>query len=176
EIDRGELKPEEIETEVFFFPAAGHAEKEGAFTNTQRLLQWREKAVDPPGDARSDAWFMHQLALRLIAKAKESGDPLDEPLRALDWWYPEDELGDPKMESVLAEINGWYTKPVAAGADRGASEGVLFGGVDREGNPHHGPQVNRFAELKADGSTACGAWIYSGVFGRDGVNKANSRK
>ena len=45
EIERGELKTEEIETEVFFFPAAGHAEKEGAFTNTQRLLQWREKAV-----------------------------------------------------------------------------------------------------------------------------------
>jgi len=176
EIERGELKPEEIETEIFFFPAAGHAEKEGAFTNTQRLLQWREKAVDPPGDARSDAWFMHQLALGLIAKAKQSGDPLDEPLRALDWWYPEDELGDPKMEAVLAEINGWYTNPVAAGADRGDTDGVLFGGIDRDGNPHHGPQVNGFAELKADGSTACGAWIYSGVFGRDGVNKANSRK
>jgi formate dehydrogenase major subunit len=176
EIERGELKPDNIETEVFFFPAAGHAEKEGAFTNTQRLLQWREKAVDPPGDCRSDAWFVHQLALRLIAKAKESKDPIDEPLHALDWWYPEDELGDPKMEAVLAEINGWYTNPVAAGAERGASEGVLFGGVDRDGNPHHGPQLNGFAELKADGSTASGCWIYSGVFGRDGVNKANSRK
>src|SRR5437879_1510803 len=57
EIERGELKTEKIETEIFFFPAAGYAEKEGAFTNTQRLLQWREKAVDPPGDCRSDAWF-----------------------------------------------------------------------------------------------------------------------
>ncbi len=176
EVERGELKPEDIETEVFFFPAAGHAEKEGAFTNTQRLLQWREKAVDPPGDARSDAWFIHQLALRLIAKAKESNDPIDDALLALDWWYPADELGDPKMDAVLAEINGWYTKPTAAGIDRGASEGVLFSGIDREGKPHHGPQVNGFAELKADGSTASGAWIYSGVFGRDGVNKANSRK
>jgi formate dehydrogenase major subunit len=176
EVERGELKPEEIETEIFFFPAAGHAEKEGAFTNTQRLLQWREKAVEPPGDARSDGWFVHQLALRLIAKAKQSSDPLDEPLRALDWWYPEDGLGEPKMEAVLAEINGWQTQPVAAGADRGGSDGVLFGGVDRAGNPHHGRQINGFAELKADGSTACGAWIYSGVFGRDGVNKANSRK
>jgi formate dehydrogenase major subunit len=175
EVERGELKPQDIETEVFFFPAAGHAEKEGAFTNTQRLLQWREKAVDPPDDARSDAWFIHQLALRLIAKAKQSGDPIDEPLRALDWWYPQDELGDPKMEAVLAEINGWYTSPLAAGANPGASKGVVFGN-DREGNPHHGQQVNGFAELKADGSTASGAWIYSGVFGRDGVNKANSRK
>src|SRR3954470_19503185 len=175
EIERGELKTEEIETEVFFFPAAGHAEKEGAFTNTQRLLQWREKAVDPPEDCRSDAWFIHQLALRLIAKAKASNDPNDEALRALDWWYPEDGEGEPKMEAVLAEINGWKTDPVAAGADGGGSEGVLFNGVDREGNPHHGPQVDNYEELKPDGSTTCGCWIYSGVFARDGVNKANGR-
>jgi formate dehydrogenase major subunit len=168
EVERGELKTEEIETEVFFFPAAGHAEKEGAFTNTQRLLQWREKAVDPPCDARSEGWFMHQLALRLIARAKQSGDPLDEPLRALDWWYPEDQLGDPKMEAVLAEINGWYT------TSRSDADGVVFG-VDREGNPHHGPQVDGFSRLKADGSTASGCWIYSGVFGPDKINKANSR-
>ena len=75
EIERGELKTEEIATEVFFFPAAGHAEKEGAFTNTQRLLQWREKAVEPPGECRSEGWFMHQLAKRLIAKARASGRP-----------------------------------------------------------------------------------------------------
>jgi formate dehydrogenase major subunit len=175
EIERGELKAEEIETEVFLFPAAGHAEKEGAFTQTQRMLQWRQKAVDPPGDSRSEGWFMHQLALRLIAKAKHSSDPLDEPLRALDWWYPEDEHGEPHMEAVLAEINGWYTDPVAGGSDPGGADGVVFGGVDREGNPHHGPQVEGFAKLKADGSTASGGWIYSGVLGPDKINKANTR-
>ncbi|PYS60491.1 MAG: formate dehydrogenase [Acidobacteria bacterium] len=168
EIERGELKAEEIETEVFFFPAAGHAEKAGAFTNTQRLLQWRERAVDPPGDARSEGWFMHQLALRVIAKAKQSTDPLDEPLRALNWWYPEDDHGEPHMESVLAEINGWYTDP-QPGAD-----GVVFG-FDRDGNPHHGPQIDGFPRLKADGSTASGGWIYSGVLGPDKINKALSR-
>jgi formate dehydrogenase major subunit len=168
EIERGELKTEDIDTEVFFFPAAGHAEKEGAFTNTQRLLQWREKAVDPPGDARSDAWFMHQLALRLITKAKQSNDPLDESLRALNWWYPEDELGDPQMEAVLAEINGWYTDP------QPNADGVVFG-VDREGNPHHGPQIDGYPRLKPDGSTASGGWIYSGVLGPDKINKANLR-
>lgn len=155
EIERGELKSEDIETEVFLFPAAGHAEKEGAFTNTQRLLQWREKAVDPPGDARSDAWFIHQLALRLIAKAKQSNDPIDQPLRALDWWYPEDETGDPDMESVLAEINGWF--------------------INREGEPHHGQQIDGYPRLTSDGSTASGCWIYAGVLGPDGINKARSR-
>jgi formate dehydrogenase major subunit len=168
EIERGELKMEEIETEVFFFPAAGHAENDGTFTNTQRLLQWRQTAIDPPGDCRSDEWFMHQLAVRLIAKAKESNDPIDQPLRALDWWYPEDERGGPKTEAVLAEINGWYTNP------QPDADGVVFG-RDRAGTPHHGPQIDGYPRLKPDGSTASGGWIYSGVLGPDKINKANSR-
>ena len=45
------MKPEEIKTEVFFLPAAAVAEMDGSFTNTQRLVQWHEKAVDPSGDA-----------------------------------------------------------------------------------------------------------------------------
>jgi len=191
EVERGELKTEEIETEVFLFPAAGHAEKEGAFTNTQRMLQWREKAVEPPGEARSESWFLHQLALRLIERAKQSSDPMDEPLRALDWWYPENERGEPKMEAVLAEINGWRTLPMKEGTgrpdgrppndgDRGPKAPLTFDGTlfpqDREGKLHHGPQVADYNELKDDGSTACGCWIYSGVFNRDGVNKALRRE
>jgi formate dehydrogenase major subunit len=43
EIASGELHPEEIPTEVFFLPAASHVEKDGSFTNTQRLLQWHHK-------------------------------------------------------------------------------------------------------------------------------------
>ena len=169
EIERGELWSDEIETEVFLFPVAGYAEKDGAFTNTQRLLQWREKAINPPGDCRSDAWFVHQLALRLIEKAKASDDPIDEPLRALDWWYPENKLGDPVIESVLAEINGWNTE-----AGQPNQSGIVFS-RDRDGKSHHGMQVESFEKLKDDGSTACGCWIYSGVFGPDGVNKARER-
>ncbi len=137
EVRRGELRTEDIETEVFLFPCAGHAEKEGAFTNTQRLLQWREKAVEPPGDAKSEAWFIHQLALRLKAKAEASDDPRDAPLRALDWWYPEDEHGEPVMPAVLAEINGWRV-------EQGDSEQGLVHPVDRHGRPHHGPQLPGF--------------------------------
>ncbi len=169
EIDRGELKTEEISTEVFLFAAAGHAEKEGAFTNTQRMLQWREKAVDPPGDARSDSWFIHQLAKRLRAKAAASADPMDEPLRALNWWYPENAHGEPEMQAVLAEINGWKTEI------NGGSDGVVYG-LDCEGKPHHGPQLKSLKELKPDGSTASGCWIYCGVFGPDKINRALMRK
>jgi formate dehydrogenase major subunit len=95
----------------------------------------------------------------------------------------------PPTEGVLAEINGWKTLQMRErperrdqGGDRGTeapptleTEGVVFE-KDREGNPHHGPQLNSYTELKADGSTTCGGWIYSGVFGPDKVNKANSRQ
>jgi len=127
--------PDNIDTEVFFFPAASHVEKEGTFTNTQRLLQWREKAVEPPGDARSEYQFMVDLGRRLKARATDR--PRDAALRALTWEY-----ADEDVEEVLKEIHG-------------------------------GPHIKHFGELKNDGSTACGCWIYSGVF--DGTNKANAR-
>lgn len=174
EVRRGELKPEEVETEVFLFPAAGHAEKAGTFTQTQRMLQWRDQAVPPPGDARSEAWFLHGLAKRLQAKARASDDPRDEPLRALDWWYPEDAHGEPEAEAVLAEINGWRVSRNGHG-DSSGEEGVVYG-RDGDGAAHHGPQVAGFTELRADGSTACGCWIYSGVYGPDGVNRAAKRE
>lgn len=172
EVERGELRPENIDTEVFLFPAASHVEKEGAFTNTQRLLQWREKAVSPPGDARSETWFIHQLAKRLKEKAAASDDRIDEPLRALDWWYPEDEEGEPHVEAVLAEINGWHNQVSDGEAGR---EGIVHA-FDREGRLHHGRQVTKYKELKDDGSTSCGCWIYSGVLGPDGVNRALKRE
>jgi formate dehydrogenase major subunit len=150
EVERDELRPEEISTEVFLLPAAGHAEKDGCFTNTQRLLQWHQKAVDPPGDARSETWFMYHLGRRLKEKAKKDPRPRDAGLHGLTWDYSlEGKRQEPKVEEVLQEINGY------AVADR--------------------KLVSGFTELKADGSTACGCWIYSGVFPRPGENRANQR-
>src|SRR6218665_3783442 len=56
---------EDIQTEVFFFPSAAHTEKEGSYTNTQRLVPWRHKAVEPIGESRSDLHFVHDLGVRL---------------------------------------------------------------------------------------------------------------
>ncbi len=191
EIDRGELVTEDVETEVFLLPAAAHVEKAGSFTQTQRMLQWREKAVEPCGDQRSEAWFIHQLALRLTARAEreagassqhdvqgELGDePRDAALLALDWWYPETAHGEPVPEAVLAEINGWHTlgtEGSPAGEFEEANGQVHF--RDRLGRPHHGPQAEDFNALSDDGTTACGCWIYSGVYGPDGINRAASRQ
>ena len=75
EIETGELVTADVGTEVFLLPAAAHTEKDGTFTNTQRLLQWHHKAVEPPGDCRSDLWFTYHLG-RLI-REKLAG--LDRP-------------------------------------------------------------------------------------------------
>src|SRR3954447_5670656 len=68
EVESGELVPEEIGTEVFFMPASTHVEKDGSFTNTQRLLQWHFKAVEPKEDCRSELWFYYYLGRRIREK------------------------------------------------------------------------------------------------------------
>ncbi|BBX24365.1 formate dehydrogenase subunit alpha [Mycolicibacter terrae] len=151
EIASGELRAQDNETEVFFLPAAGHVEKAGTFTQTQRLLQWRHQAVAPPGDCISELQFFIELGNRIRAKLAGSTDPRDRPLLDLVWDYPVDEHGEPDPESVLAEINGRQ----------------LTG--DDAGRP-----VSSYTELRADGSTAAGCWIYSGVYA-DGVNQAARR-
>jgi formate dehydrogenase major subunit len=100
EIATGEMRTADIGTEVFFLPAAAHTEKDGTFTNTQRLLQWHHKAVEPPGDCRSDLWFYYELGRRI----KQRCD--DPAIRDLTWDYPVDEHGDPNADAVLREING----------------------------------------------------------------------
>jgi formate dehydrogenase major subunit len=150
EIDRGEVRPDDIQTEVFFFPAATHTEKEGTFTNTQRLLQWKQKAIDPPGDCRSELWFTYHLGRILREVYAASDDPKDRPIQDLVWDYPTDGTYDePDAEAVLREINGYRTDT--------------------------GEVVEGFSQLEADGSTACGCWIYSGCY-RDGVNQTDRRK
>jgi len=151
EVERGELNPDTIATEVFLMPAAGVAEKSGTFTNTQRLLQFHNKGPEPPGDSRSETWFMYHLGRRLKARAASDLRPRNAPLNALTWRYsthgPQTE---PDAEEVLMEINGWTI------ADH--------------------KLVTGYRDLKADGSTACGAWIYSGCFPDRNKNMANTRE
>ena len=150
EVERGELSPESLATEVFLFPAAGTAEKSGTFTNTQRLLQHREKALDPPGDARSETWFVFHLGRRLKARVNHDESPRNKGLRALTWDYAtEGPLAEPRSEDVLREINGWSLPDYK--------------------------QLSHIKDLKNDGPTACGAWIYCGVFPEENRNRANER-
>jgi len=148
EIETGEIIPERCRTEVFFMPAASHVEKAGSFTQTQRMLQWRDKAVEPSGDQRSELWFFYHLGLRLREKLASSADERDRPLLDLAWDY-DTEGDEPSGADVLRRING---------IDLGT-----------------GRTVSGYLDLKADGSTSCGCWIYSGVYA-DEVNQARRRK
>ncbi len=115
EIASGELRTEDIETEVFFLPAASHVEKAGSFTQTQRLVQWRHKAVEPPGHCQSELEFFFELGKRIRQRLAGSTDERDRPLLDLTWDYPTDESGEPDGEAVLAEINGYHAaRPHAA--------------------------------------------------------------
>ena len=101
EVTSGEVRPEDIQTEVFLMPAASHVEKEGTFTNTQRLVQYRDKALEPPGDARSELWFVHHLRKRVKAHYADSDRPQDWPIRNLHWDYEEHgETREPDVEAV----------------------------------------------------------------------------
>src|SRR5712692_539369 len=79
--------PKAIPTEVFLLPAASVVEKDGSFTNTERMIQWHDRAILPPGDCRSDAWFAYDLGKRLKALYKDSPLERDAPLRHLTWDY-----------------------------------------------------------------------------------------
>jgi formate dehydrogenase major subunit len=150
EVESGELKPEEIPTEIFFLPASSHTEKDGSFTNTQRLLQWHYKAVEPKEDARSDLWFYYHLGRMLKDRLRDSEEQRDTLMKALAWEYPtQGELEEPSAEAILAEISG---HDVATGE-----------------------YLDGYPKLKADGSTACGCWIYCGCY-KDGVNQTARRK
>ncbi|MDQ3286099.1 MAG: formate dehydrogenase, partial [Actinomycetota bacterium] len=118
-------------------------------TNTQRLLQWREKAVEPKGTCRSELWFMYYLGRKVREKLANSEDPKDRPILDLTWDYPtEGAQDDPDAESVLREIGGWDE-----------NDDALPG----------------YTSLKDDGSTTCGCWIYCGVY-KDEVNQAARRE
>ena len=149
ELETGELKTEEIGTEVFFVPAASHVEKDGSFTNTQRLVQWHFQALEPEGDCRSDLWFVYHLGRKIREKLAGSNDPRDRPILDLTWQYATSgPLEEPSADQVLREING-------IGPD--------------------GKALRTYADLKPDGSTACGCWIYCGIYG-DEENKAARKK
>lgn len=148
------VDPGKIATEVFFLPAATVLEKDGTMTQTSRMLQAHDKAVDPPGDAKSDAWYFTWFAKRLKELYAGSTDPKDRPVLDMTWNYDSDdpherEKGEPSVLKVLQEINGYYTAT--------------------------GEQVAAFADLKDDGSTACGGWIYTGVCPDKQTNRARNR-
>jgi formate dehydrogenase major subunit len=150
EIRSGELKTEEIGTEVFFMPAAAHTEKDGTFTNTQRLLQWHAKAVEPRADCRSELQFFFDLGRRIRAKLAGSADPKNRPILDLTWDYPTKGPHDePDADVILMEVGGYDWK--------------------------NGKFIEQYQDLRDDGTTACGSWIHAGLY-KGGANQGARKR
>jgi len=149
-----DVKTAEIKTEVFRLPTACFAEDDGTFTNSGRVIAWKEKGADPPGDGRSDREIVARLFLEIRGLYEKEGGAFPEPMSRLTWNYSN--KTDPASAEILKEISGYAIADVTDPAD---ATKVLA---------RAGEQVAGFALLRDDGSTACGNWIYSGCFGPTG--------
>ena len=134
DIDGNPVDPTTIDTEVWQLPAAGSYEKEGSVANSGRWAQWRYKAVEPPGEAMDDAWIISKLIEALKASPPAQ---FPEGIQNLTWdyWGEGDHID---ISKVAKEVNGQ--------------------------NVADGTQVTSFSNLKFDGSTTSGNWLYCGAY------------
>ena len=136
--------PAEIETEVLYLPSSHWIERDGSFTNSGRWAQWKEKAVDPPIGVRSDTWILSELFWRVKELYQEEGGAYNDPIQHLTWDYLNPR--EPTLVELAKEINGY---------DR--SSGQL---------------LSSFGQLKDDGTTSSGNWLYSGSYTEAGNQMA----
>jgi formate dehydrogenase major subunit len=157
------MDPKKIKTEVFMLPCASSVEKEGSISNSGRWMQWRYKAVEPPGEAMPDAEIMAELYYKIKELYQKEGGPLKEAFLKLTWNYgPKSGTGkiqfvDP--HAIAKEINGYFL------VDKKVEDPVKKGEFKefKKGDP-----VPAFAWLQDDGSTSSGCWIYCGSYADKG--------
>ncbi len=144
------MDPKKIKTEVFMLPCAASFEKEGSITNSGRLMQWRYKAVEPPGEARADAEIIADLYFRIRDLYAKEGGPGKEAITKLTWNYgapaAHGKAAHVDIHAIAKEINGYFLEDkVDAASKRAFKKGEL---------------VPAFAFLQDDGSTSSGCWVY----------------
>jgi formate dehydrogenase major subunit len=130
------MEPAKINTEVFMLPATHWIEKDGSFVNSGRWAQWKDQVIPPEGEARHDHWVFAELFDRVKTLYRQEGGKFPDPIFAMtvDWA----DVRKPTLEEIAKEING---KDLNTGL-----------------------QMTSFANLKADGTTTAGDWIYVGSF------------
>lgn len=143
-----DVDPAAIDTEVFRLPTSAFAEEDGSIVNSSRWLQWFWQAAPPPGEAKTDTAIMSGIFLRMKRLYEEEGGAFHEPILNLHWPYRRPE--DPSPEELAREYNGWALEDV----------------YDENRNlvVRAGQQIEDFGLLRADGSTACGCWIFAGCW------------
>ena len=180
-----DMNPKEIETEVFFLPCALIYEKPGTILNSGRWLQWRYEAVAPYDESKTDLWMVDKIftAVRDLYEAEGGANP--DPILKTKWDYYVN--GEISFYPVTWALNGYRVKTSSFEGNGG--KGFKADGLDESGNIHcqltpgkvNGRVVEGaekkgalsegavdllpgYAELAADGTTACAMWIYSGYY------------
>ena len=146
---RSGVDPKSITTEVILLPAAFFMEKNGTISNSGGMVQWRHAAVKPPGQAKPDGEIVDLVFRKVRDLVKDSKEPRDEIIKKAFWTYT-------TAEDVLREINGYALRD---NPETGLKKGDL---------------IRKVSDLRADGSTSSGAWIYAGVFA-NGENLSKRR-
>ncbi len=148
--------PAGIQTEVFQLPTTCFAEENGSLVNSARWLQWHWKAADPPGQAKTDLWIMAGLFQRLRAMYAKDGGAFPDPILNLSWDYADPAEPDPA--ELAKEMNGRALVDV-----KDASGAMVL---------RAGQQLDGFAQLRDDGATMSGCWIFSGCYTEKGNQMA----
>ena len=149
-----DVDPATIQTEVFRLPSGCFAEEDGSLVSSSRVLQWHYKGADAPAEARGDAEIIAGLFLKLREMYRKEGGALPDPILNLDWPYMIP--ASPSPDELAREYNG---KALADVTDPKDPAKVLA---------KAGEQLAGFAQLRNDGSTACGCWIFSGAWTQAG--------
>lgn len=156
--EQNDVKPEDIQTEVFRLPTTCFAEEDGAVVNSGRWLQWHWKASEPPGEAKPDVDILAGMYLRLREMYRLEGGKFPDPILNLSWDYARPE--SPSPEELAKELNGKALMDIV----NPASEGQFIA--------RQGEQLSGFAQLQADGSTVSGCWIFAGSWTQAGNQMA----
>jgi len=148
--------PATVQTEVFQLPTTCFAEENGSLVNSARWLQWHWKAADGPGEAQSDIWIMTGIFHRMRELYRKEGGTFADPLLNLTWNYTDPT--DPDPEELAKDMNG------RALVDLKDASGAV--------TVHAGKLLDGFAELRDDGTTASGCWIFTGCYTEKGNQMA----
>jgi formate dehydrogenase major subunit len=152
--EHNDVDSSQIQTEVFRLPTTCFAEENGALVNSARWLQWHWKGASPPGEARSDLEIMAGIFTRMRAMYAKDGGAFPDPIVNLTWKYAQSE--SPNPEELAREYSGSALKDLADPKDPTK--------ITRKA----GEQLAGFAELRDDGSTQSGCWIFCGAWGPTG--------
>jgi formate dehydrogenase major subunit len=148
--------PADIQTEVFQLPTTCFAEENGSLVNSARWLQWHWKAAEPPGNAKSDLFIMSGIFHRMREMYRKQGGAFPDPILNLTWNYTDPV--DPDPEELAKEMNGRALVDL-----KGAN-----GSVETQA----GRLLDSFAQLRDDGTTAAGCWIFTGCYTEKGNQMA----